>query len=175
MWDDCIHQLWFEQVSYDVALQRDKEQRIHRHNGSEKAYGERICRKFSHQRGRKRNERLPHQKDRVKPDHSVSRVTRKREKMVMVQPEFANNDEADKPTQKFRNKIDKSMVEFADASAIVQNRYLQFKNQQGHDNREDTVAERLCPVQPQFALPKALEKPHHISPEVAPRKADPIC
>ena len=48
------------------------------------------------------------------------------------------------------------MAEFVYAAGLMQNWDSKFKNEQRDYNREHAVAERLDPIEPQFALSKAL-------------------
>lgn len=59
------------------------------------------------------------------------------ENVVVIQPELANDDEADEPAQELREQIKQLMAEFARAAMIVQGWDFEFERQQGDDNRED--------------------------------------
>ncbi len=152
----------FDEISKNVALQGDEEQRVHRHAHTEQTYRQRIHRILAHQRGRERNERLEHQEERVKANHSVSGMTREGEQMMVVQLKLADDDEADHPVQEFRDKIDKFMAEFADAAAFVERGHFEFENEQRHHDREDAVTKRLDAIERQLAPGKASEQPRSI-------------
>ena len=137
-------------------MQRNEEHRVYRHDHAKETHGQPIHWILAHQRGRERDERLTHEKDRIQPDHSVSGVPRECEEMVMIQPEFTNDDEADHPAQKLREKIDKLMTKLVNTAAVVQNWNSQLEHEQRYDNREDAVAECFNSIEPQVALGKAV-------------------
>src|SRR5919106_1545829 len=105
VWRLSVYELRLDQVPQDVGVQSDKQQRVERHHHSKQTDGQRIRGVLPHHRRWKRNEGLEHQKDRVQPHHTVVGMTGQPENVVVVQPELANNDEADQPTQELRKQI----------------------------------------------------------------------
>jgi hypothetical protein len=57
-------------------------------------------------------------------------MPREREQMMMIQPEFADDDETDQPTHEFWQKIDELMAKLASTSKLAQNRNFKFEDQQ---------------------------------------------
>jgi hypothetical protein len=57
-------------------------------------------------------------------------MPREREQMMMIQPEFADDDETDQPTHEFWQKIDELMAKLASTATLAQNRNFEFEDQQ---------------------------------------------
>jgi hypothetical protein len=103
-------------------------------------------------------------KDGVQPHHAVVGVTGEPEDMVMVQPELADDDEADEPTQKFGQQFKQMMGQFAHARMVLERRDFEFENQQCDDDGENAVAERLDSAEPQLPLPETIQEAHDLRP-----------
>ena len=107
---------------------------------------------FAHQRGRKRNEGLAHQKNRVQPHHGVIGVARQPEQVMVIEPELADDDEADKPAQEIGQEVDERVGEFTDAGMILERRHFELEDQQRHHDGKYAVAEGLDAGETQLAL-----------------------
>jgi hypothetical protein len=66
--------------------------------------------------------------------------------VVVIQPELADDDEADQPAEELREELAQVMAELAGAPGVPQRGHLQLEDEQRHDDREHAVAERLDPV-----------------------------
>lgn len=75
---------------------------------------------------------------------------------VVVQPELADDDEADQPAQELGEQTKQLMAHFAHAAMIVQRGDFEVEDKQCDDYREYPVAECLNPVEAQFSWRKSL-------------------
>jgi hypothetical protein len=78
----------------------------------------------------------------------------------MIQPEFANDNEADQPAQEFRKQFKEMMSEFTHTAVLLHGRDLQLENQQRDDDCEDPITESLNSVEAELAPSKATEEAH---------------
>ncbi len=160
VWILRVCKLGFDEVPQDVGMQSDEQQCVERHDHAESADRQGIGGVFSHHRRWKRNERLTHLKDGVQPHHAVVGVTGQPENVVVIQPELANNDEADQPAQELGEKLEQLMAKLVHAMMILQQWDFQFENEQCDDDRENPVAERLNAGEAQWTLRKAFQEMH---------------
>jgi hypothetical protein len=91
-------------------------------------------------------------------------MSREREHVMVIEPELADDDEADQPAQELGGELEQLMGEFADAGMILERRYLELEHEQRHHDGEHAVAESLDAGQAQLALPEAIEQSHRSSP-----------
>jgi len=73
---------------------------------------------FAGERRRERHERLAEREQRVEPHHAVIGVAREAEQMMVVEPELADDDEADQPAHEFRRQLDERMAQLSDAGRV---------------------------------------------------------
>jgi hypothetical protein len=103
---------------------------------------------------------LAHQKNRVQPHHGVIGVARQPEQVMVIEPELADNDEADKSAQKFGQEVDERVSEFADAGMILERRHFELEDQQRHHDGKYAVAEGLDASETQLTLSEPIEQVH---------------
>jgi len=99
-----------DQRAHDIGLQTQEQDRIEREHGAEDAHGQQVDGIFPHQRRGKPDERLTHEEDRVQPYQRVVGMARQREHVMVVEPELADDDEADEPVQELGEKLDQLMA-----------------------------------------------------------------
>ena len=85
-------------------------------------------------------------------------MTGEAEQVVMIEPELADNDEADQPAQEFWQLIEQRPPELTDVGMMIENRHLEIEHQQRHRDREDAVAEGLDAGKVQLTLAETLKK-----------------
>ena len=73
------------------------------------------------------------------------------ENVMMIEPELADNDEADQPAQELRQKIEELVRELGDAAMIGERWDLELQNEQRDDDGENAVAERLDAIEAKLA------------------------
>lgn len=79
---------------------------------------------------------------------------------MVVEPELADDDEADEPAEELWQQLAQRESELGHARMILEMRHLQLEHEQGDDDRKHAVAERLDSVQPQSAVREAGQKAH---------------
>jgi hypothetical protein len=113
-------------------------------NDSKGADGQRIAGVLAHHRRWKRDRGLAHQKHGVQPHHGVVGMASKSQNMVVVEPKFADDDEADQPAQEFWQQFKQLVGQLAHARMVLERRHLKLEHQECHDNHKHPVAERLA-------------------------------
>src|SRR5262249_48137458 len=127
---------------------------------AEETHRKRVGGILAHHGGRERNEGLAPQKERVQPRKPVVGTMRQTEHVVVIEPEFADNDETDQPAQELGRELNELMSKFADAGVVLERGQLQLEHQQGHHDREDAVAEKLHPLEVQMSALETSEWMH---------------
>jgi hypothetical protein len=87
-------------------------------------------------------------------------VARQPEQVMVIEPELADNDEADKSAQKFGQEVDERVSEFADAGMILERRHFELEDQQRHHDGKYAVAEGLDASETQLTLSEPIEQVH---------------
>ncbi len=162
-------ELGLDQIALDVGLQRDEQQRVDREYAAEQADRKGVLRIFPRQRGRERDEGLPHQENGVQPHHPVVRIARHRQQVMVVEPELADDDEADEPAHELGQQLEQLVSKLTHARMFLERRHLQLEDEQCHHDGEDAVAEGFDAAQPQLPLRETVQKTHSRAP--APSRA----
>jgi hypothetical protein len=98
-------------------------------------------------------------------------MARQAEHVVVVEPELADDDEADEPAQELGQELDQLMPELGGARVFLERRNLELDDEQCDDDREHAVAERLDARTPQLAAFEPIEPRTWQIPQVDERAA----
>lgn len=156
----CGGEFGLDEIFHDVSVENDEEEGVEGHDDAKETDGERVRRILAHESGGKRDERLKHEEDGIDPDHAVIGLAGEAEDVVMVEPEFADDDEADEPAKELGKLIEQLMAEFGDAAGIVESGDAEIEDEEGDDNGEDAVTEGFDAVEAKVAAGESLEESH---------------